>query len=97
MRVVLHAPTASALQRARSNARNLKARQPEAEILIVTNADGVPAALETRDPETDAGLRVCANTLAARGLKAPEGIATVPAAVETLAQLQIEGWIYIRA
>jgi NitT/TauT family transport system ATP-binding protein len=57
----------------------------------------VPAALETRDPETDAGLRVCANTLAARGLKAPEGIATVPAAVETLAQLQIEGWIYIRA
>ena len=97
MRVVLHAPTAAALRRARSNARNLKARQPEAEILIVTNADGVAAALETRDPGTDAGLRVCANTLAARNLVAPAHIQTVPAAVETLAQLQIDGWVYIRA
>lgn len=97
MRVVLHAPTADALQRARSNARNLKARQPEAEILIVTNAGGVPAALDTRDPETDAELRICANTLAARNLSAPDSIKTVPAAVETIAQLQIDGWVYIRA
>lgn len=97
MRVVLHAPTASALQRARSNARNLKARQADAEILIVANADGVAAALETRDAETDAELRICANTLAARKITAPGDIATVPAAVETIAQLQIEGWIYIRA
>lgn len=97
MRVVLHAPTAASLQRARSNARNLRARQPEAEILIVTNADGVPAAIESRDPETDAGLRICAYTLASRNLEVPKAIATVPAAIETLVQLQAEGWIYIRA
>jgi intracellular sulfur oxidation DsrE/DsrF family protein len=95
--VVLHAPTAGALARARSNFRNLRARQPDAEIVIVANADAVPAALNERDGETDAALRLCRNTLANRGLAAPEGIATVPAAVETIARLQAEGWIYIRA
>ncbi|MBT5572289.1 MAG: hypothetical protein HOJ90_13815 [Alphaproteobacteria bacterium] len=97
MRVLLHAPTADALKRARSNARNLRVRQPDAEILIVVNADGVPAALESPDPETDSVLRLCANTLVARNLDAPGSIKTVPAAVETLAQMQIEGWAYIRA
>ena len=97
MRVVLHAPTANALQRARANARNLRRRQPDAEIMIVVNADGVPAALETKDAETDDLLRICANTFAARKLSAPRDINAVPAAVETIAQLQIEGWVYIRA
>jgi len=97
MRVVLHAPTEAALGRARSNARNLRAAQPDAEIVIVVNADGVRAALKTRDPETDGNLRICANTLAARNLRAPDHLSTVSAAVETLAQLQIEGWAYIRA
>jgi uncharacterized protein len=96
MRVILHAPTADALQRARSNARNLRLRQPDAEIVIVVNAGGVPAALEIREPETDDLLRVCANTLSAQKLSAPRDINVVPAAVETIAQLQIEGWIYIR-
>lgn len=97
MRVVLHAPTADALHRARSNARNLRVRQPDAEILIVVNADGVPAALATRDPDTDLALWLCANTLAARNLDTPANIRTVPAAVESLALLQAEGWTYIRA
>ncbi len=97
MRVLLHAPTANALTRARSNARNLLARQPDAEILIVTNADGVGEAIATRDEDTDALLRICENTLHARSLSAPDGIATVPAAIETLATLQDEGWIYVRA
>lgn len=97
IRVVLHAPTEAALGRARSNARNLRAAQPEAEIVIVVNADGVRAALDTRDSETDDHLRICSNTLAARSLEAPDHLTTVPAAVETLARLQVEGWAYIRA
>ena len=97
MRVLLHAPTARALARARSNLRNLTARNEDAEVLIVANAEGVVAALAERDGETDSALRLCENTLAARGLEAPEGLATVPAAVETIARLQTEGWIYIRA
>lgn len=97
LRVVLHAPTEAALGRARANARNLRAAQADSEIVIVVNADGVRAALETRDRDTDRYLRVCANTLAARDLVAPDHLTTVLAAVETLAQLQIEGWAYIRA
>lgn len=97
MRVVLHAPTADALTRARSNVRNLRARRPEAEILIVVNADGVPAALERRDADSDPHLRICENTLRARNLDAPDDLTTVPAAIETLAQLQMDGWIYVRS
>lgn len=97
MRVLLHAPSANALARARSNARNLLARQPDVEILIVTNADGVGAAIATRDEDTDDMLRICENTLQARNLPAPDGIATVPAAIETLVTLQEDGWIYVRA
>jgi intracellular sulfur oxidation DsrE/DsrF family protein len=97
MRVVLHAPTADALTRARSNARNLRARQPDADILIVVNADGVPAALESRDADSDPHLRICENTLRARNLEVPDGLETVPAAIETLAELQMDGWIYVRS
>lgn len=97
MRVLLHAPTADALARARSNARNLLARQPDAEILIVTNADGVTEAIATRDAATDPMLRICENTLRTRELTAPASIATVPAAIETLVNLQEDGWIYVRA
>jgi intracellular sulfur oxidation DsrE/DsrF family protein len=97
MRVLLHAPTAGALMRARSNLRNLRAANPDAEILIVANADGVAAAIAARDPETDSAVRLCANTLRARRLDAPADLATIPAAVEMLARLQAEGWIYIRA
>lgn len=97
MRVVLHAPTAGALARARSNLRNLLAASPAAEVRIVANADAVPAAIDAPDPDTDRFLRLCANTLAARGLAAPDGVATVPAAVQELARLQADGWAYIRA
>ena len=97
MRVVLHAPTARALARARSNLRNLLAAQPATEVLIVANAEAVPTAIDAPDPDTDRFLRLCENTLAARGLVAPAGIATVRAAVQELARLQIDGWVYIRA
>jgi len=97
MRVVLHAPTAGALARARSNLRNLLAASPAAEVRIIANADAVPAALADPDPATDGHLSLCANTLAGRGLTAPPGIATVPAVVQELARLQAGGWVYIRA
>ena len=90
-------PAVDALQRVRSNARNLRAQQPDAEILIIVNADGIPAALETRDPKTDAGPRIYKNTLHSRRLVAPTRILPIPATVEILAQLQIYGWLYIRA
>lgn len=97
LRVVLHAPTAAALTRARSNLRNLLAEAPDAEVRIIANADGVAAALADPDAAADLHLFLCENTLANRGLDAPAGIPTVPAAVHALATLQRDGWAYIRA
>lgn len=96
LRVLLHAPTAEALARARRNARNLGKARPDAEVLIVANAGAVAAALATPD-ETDPLLRLCRNSLAAQGLKNPTGLAEVEAAVVALAELQAAGWLYIRA
>lgn len=97
LKVLLHAPTANALARARSNAKNLRASEPGAQCEIVVNAEGVAAALKTPDPATDDALRVCANTLHRIGEPAPAGVAVVDAAVAHLARRQRDGWIYIRA
>ncbi len=97
MKLIIHAPTAAALERARSNARNLVAVHPEAEIRIVVNAGGVEAALDTPDPETDGFLTLCENTLNRKGLEPPSGIATTKVAVLLIAELQAEGWAYMRA
>ena len=96
-RVVLHAPSAAALDRARANLRNLRRADPMAELRILANAEGAAAAVSRPDADTDRHLVLCQNSLAARGLAAPAGIATVPAAVLALAELQEQGWIYIRA
>lgn len=95
--VLIHAPERAALIRARSNAKNLLAARPDAVVEIVVNATGVEAALDTPDPDTDGMLRVCANTLAAKGLVAPDELTVVPAAVVHLAERQGAGWAYIRA
>lgn len=99
LRVLLHAPTAGALERGRANARNLQRARPDAEILLIAiaNADAVAAALATPDADTNDCLRLCANTLRNRQLHNHRGLAEVAAAVETLALLQTEGWCYIRA
>jgi uncharacterized protein len=97
LRVLLHAPSAAALDRARSNLRNLLRADPAAEARILANAEGAAAALAHPDAETDRHLVLCRNSLEARALTAPPGIATVPAVVLALAELQAEGWIYIRA
>lgn len=96
-RVILHAPTAGALARARSNLRNLLRADPEAEVRILANAAGAGAAVREPDREADRFLVLCENSLRAQSLAAPPGIATVPAVVLALAKMQAEGWIYIRA
>ena len=96
LRVLLHAPTAEALARARRNARNLITARPEAEVLIIANAAAVASALATPD-HTDPHLRLCGNSLAAQGLDNPAGLPVVEAAVVTLAEYQADGWAYIRA
>lgn len=100
-RVVLHAPTEDGLRRARSNARNLLAAEPGAEIRIVVNAGAVRTLSETRDPATDPLIVVCANSVRAAGLDAAEiaaaGYALTPAAVVLLIRLQTDGWAYVRS
>jgi uncharacterized protein len=96
-RVVLHAPTSAALERARGNLRNLRRADPAAEIRILANAEGAAAALARPDEDADRHLALCQNSLDAQGLAAPLGIATVPSVVMALVGLQAAGWIYIRA
>lgn len=64
LKVILHAPTGNALQRARNNARNLKKATPDAEIRIIVNAEAVTTALDTVEADTDMMTWVCPNTLA---------------------------------
>ena len=99
LRVTIHAPEPDALLRAQSNARNLLAVAPDAEIEIVANAAGVSAFLDA--PEADPAIaplvRLCANTLQRMGREAPQNVRTVPAAIEHLVLRQTQGWAYVRA
>lgn len=98
IRLLIHAPTAEALDRARSNARNLLAARPNAQVEIVANAAGTRAAIE--GPETIPGETVpvlCRNSITGQGLTPPEGVPTVEAAVLHIARRQNEGWAYMRA
>ena len=98
LRVVLHAPSAAAVARARSNALNLLKEQPTAQVRIVLNADGVAAALDAPHPQADPHTWVCPNTLDKTGRTAPAPLRVLPVgAVLVLAQMQREGWIYLRA
>ena len=96
VRLLIHAPTPGALERARRNLANLLKIAPDAEVELVANAGAVAAALEQPSP-LDTHLRLCRNTLQANALAAPAGIAVVPAAVLHLAQRQAQGWAYMRA
>lgn len=98
IRLLIHAPTADALSRARSNARNLLAAEPSAEVEIVVNAAGARAAVD--GPPTPMGETapiLCANSLSAQNLAAPHGAIVVEAAVLHIARRQQEGWAYLRA
>jgi len=89
--------TAPAGALARSNFRNLRRDNPAVEIRITANAEAVPAALDRPDPDADPVLALCENSLGSRGLAAPSHLAEVGVAIRALAELQQEGWIYIRA
>ncbi|SNT17842.1 Intracellular sulfur oxidation protein, DsrE/DsrF family [Noviherbaspirillum humi] len=96
LKLLIHAPTEGALQRARRNAANLLKAAPDAEVEIVINAGAVAAALSQSDP-ADAWLVVCGNTLTATQAQARPGMRVVPAAVLHIARRQAEGWAYMRA
>jgi NitT/TauT family transport system ATP-binding protein len=96
LRVLLHAPTAEGLARARRNAANLLNARPDAEVLIIANAGAVATAIAAPDA-TDSLLRLCHNSLVAQRLDNTRELVEVEAAVVTLAERQADGWAYIRA
>lgn len=97
LRILIHAPTQGGVARARNNALNLKKEVPDAEVLIVANAEGVAAVLDAPHPDTDALTVVCANTLQRLGRSAKEPLRTVPSGIAAIADRQREGWFYVRA
>jgi intracellular sulfur oxidation DsrE/DsrF family protein len=97
LRVLIHAPTAAAVARARNNAANLRQAAPDAEVRIIVNAEGVAALLDAPQPDTDCRTLVCGNTLKRIGRTAPAPLQTVPASILAIAAMQREGWCYVRA
>ena len=96
--IVLHAPTAAAVTRARNNAANLLKQSAPVEVRIVVNAEAVRAALDAPDPAADALTLVCPNTLARIERSAPEPFTVLDeAAVLAIARMQADGWHYIRS
>lgn len=98
LHIVLHAPDAEGLQRARMNAVNALRAAPQTQVRIVANAGAVAEALDTPHAQADALTYLCPNTLAhlQRATRAPLQVLGEPA-VLALARLQHHGWAYIRA
>ena len=98
LKVVLHAPTADALQRARSNAGNLLREAPQAQVKIVLNAQAVTVALDEPHDACDAITWLCPNTLKRANRQNREPLQVLAhGAIFELARLQQDGWVYIRA
>lgn len=97
LRVLIHAPTPASLTRARNNLVNLLREVPDAQVRIIVNAEAVNAALDSPRADTDHLTLVCANTLGKLGRTAPAPLQTVAAAIVTIAEMQRDGWSYIRA
>lgn len=98
LHIVLHAPDAEGLQRARLNAVNALRAEPATQLRIIANAGAVAAALDTPHDAADALTYLCPNTLAhlQRTTRAPLQVLGEPA-VLALARLQQHGWAYIRS
>ncbi|HLR13623.1 MAG TPA: hypothetical protein VK104_08420 [Burkholderiaceae bacterium] len=98
MKVILHAPTPAALERARNNAMNLKRDVPDADVRIIVNAEAVGRAQDVVHPEMDAFTWVCPNTLArtSRDNRPPLQVLD-HAAIFEIVGLQHKGWVYIRS
>ena len=97
MKLVIHAPTPNALERARNNAANALKAAPDTEVCLILNAGAVAAALYTPHP-MDAYSVLCRITVERMGLEwqAPLTLTDGPAVLE-IAHRQQESWIYIRA
>lgn len=97
LKVILHAPTPAALERARNNAVNLRREAPEADVRIIVNAQAVAAALDVAHPDLDGLTWVCPNTLARTNRENRPPLRLLDgAAVLEIARLQRNGWAYIR-
>lgn len=98
IRILLHAPTASAVTRARSRSANLLKQRNPVEVRIVVNGDAVQAVLDVPEPVADSLTLVCPNTLARIGRAAPAPLTVLgEGAVLAIARMQADGWRYIRA
>lgn len=98
LKVVFHAPTPEALQRARNNAMNLRREDPGAYVCIVINAEAVAGALDEAHPDADEFTWVCPNTLARINRENRQPLRLLDrAAVLELVRLQQSGWTYIRS
>ena len=94
--LIIHAPTRDALHRARRHVVSLRKARPDAEVRLVVNGAGLEEMLANPDPETDPCTVCCGSTLRALGREAGTRRVT-PAAVVLIAELQADGWSYIRA
>lgn len=72
LRIVLHAPTAGALARARRNAANLTHEAPGTAVHILVNGEAVAAALDEPDEAAGRLTLVCPNSLKRIGQTATE-------------------------
>jgi uncharacterized protein len=98
IRILLHAPSAGALKRARSNANNLTRAATAPLVRIVVNGEAVAAALDEPDAAADALTLVCPNTLQKIGRTATAPLTILDqGAVLSIARMQQEGWSYVRA
>ncbi|MDF8361260.1 hypothetical protein [Achromobacter anxifer] len=98
LKVILHAPTPSALDRARKNAVNLLRDAPDTELRIVLNAEAVEAALDQTHADLDGHTWVCPTTLTRIGRenRPPLRVLAGPAVIE-MVRMQKAGWVYIRS
>lgn len=97
MKLLIHAPTAAALERARVGAALLTRHNPEDMVRIVADGDGAGAAHATESPDTDHLLILCRSSLEVLGIAEPAGVEITPHAYELMGRLQKKGWAYIRS
>ena len=94
--LVIHAPTAEALQRALNNLKNFRADDSTTPLLLIANGPAVKHALELPEVEMSSLIRLCQNSLKTQGLE-PGFYQTVASAVVEVHRLQQDGWSYWRA
>lgn len=98
LRVLIHAASADALDRARNNALNLRRDMPGAEVRIIANAQAVARALDVERPECDSYTHLCPNTLKGMGLDyKPPFQRLESGAITEIVRLQQAGWLYVHA